>query len=244
MEKPLIQFIDVKKSFGSIHVLKGICLSIFKGEIVAIIGKSGIGKSVLLKHIIGLIKEDSGKILINGIEKLSSYQDKTFKKKLSYMFQDNALFDFLNIFDNIALPLKENSSFPKEQIKSKVEKLMNQLGLEKTKEKFPAQLSGGMRKRAAFARALVVDPEIVLFDEPTTGLDPVRKQDVHSMIKDYQKEFSFTCVIVSHDIPAIFDVAQRVAMLDDGVIKFEGNKEDILKSDNQVLNSFIKGKSS
>ena len=157
------------------------------------------------------------------------------------MFQDNALFDFLNTYDNIALPLIENSNFPKDRIKEKVLTRLQQLGLSDIQEKFPAQLSGGMRKRVALARALVTDPKIVLFDEPTTGLDPIRKKIVHSMIQEYQEKFGFTAVIVSHDIPEIFNVAQRIAMLDDGVIKFEGSKKDILDSHSQILNAFIRG---
>jgi len=244
MNTPLIQFIDVSKSFGASPVLKGLNLSIYKGEIIVIIGKSGTGKSVLLKHIIGLVHQDSGQILIDGrsMSDLSAKDRNSFYKKLSYMFQDNALFDFMNIYDNIALPLVENSKFPKDQVKKKVLERMEQLGLIGIEEKFPAQLSGGMRKRVALARALVIDPKIVLFDEPTTGLDPIRKKKVHSMIQEYQKKFEFTAVIVSHDIPAIFNVAQRIALLDDGIIKFEGSKKDILDSHSKILNDFIEGK--
>ncbi|MCK5163055.1 MAG: ATP-binding cassette domain-containing protein [Desulfobacula sp.] len=243
MKVPFIQFIDVTKSFGTQHVLKGLNLSIYKGEIIVIIGKSGTGKSVLLKHIIGLVQQDSGQILIKGepLHQLPVEAVKSFQKELSYMFQDNALFDFMTIYDNIALPLVENSNFTKIQVKEKVLTRMKQMGLIGEEDKFPAQLSGGMRKRVALARAVVTDPKIVLFDEPTTGLDPVRKKNVHSMIKEYQEKFGFTAVIVSHDIPQIFNVAQRIAMLDDGVIKFEGSKRDILDSHSKILNAFIRG---
>ena len=205
MKNPFIQFVDVKKSFGANDVLTGVNLSIYKGEILSIIGKSGTGKSVLLKHIIGLVKQDSGQILIHGkaLNKISFKQQKEFKKELSYMFQDNALFDFMNIYDNISLPLVENSNISKTQVKKKVFTRMKQLGLDGIEDKFPAQLSGGMKKRVALARALVTDPQIVLFDEPTTGLDPVRKKNVHAMIQEYQEQFRFTAVIVSHDITEI-----------------------------------------
>jgi phospholipid/cholesterol/gamma-HCH transport system ATP-binding protein len=243
MDRPFIQFIDVKKSFGPNEVLKGLNLSIFKGEIIAVIGKSGTGKSVLLKHIIGLVHQDSGQILIDGepSHQLSSDARKAFLKELSYMFQDNALFDSMTIYENIALPLVENSDFPKRLVPDKVFTRIEQLGLTGTQNKFPAQLSGGMRKRVALARALVTDPKVVLFDEPTTGLDPVRKKRVHTMIQEYQEQFGFTAVIVTHDIPEIFNVAQRIAMLDDGIIKFEGSKKDILDSHSRVLNAFIRG---
>ncbi len=243
MKQPLIQLINVKKSFGSNHVMKGVNLSIFEGEITAIIGKSGCGKSVLLKHIIGLMTQDSGDILIFG-ENLSSMdkkKKKLFKKKLSYMFQENALFDFLNVFDNIALPLSEKSSLGKDEIKDRVMKRMKQLEIEATGDKYPAELSGGMKKRVALARALVTDPDVVLFDEPTTGLDPVRKHAVHSMIKEYQEKFGFTGVVVSHEIPEIFDISQRVAMLDNGRIIFQGDPGDMVKSDIRAVNSFING---
>ncbi len=244
MKQPLIQFIDVKKSFGSNHVMKGVNLSIFKGEITAVIGKSGCGKSVLLKHIIGLMKQDSGDILIFGknLSHMNKKEKKVFINKLSYMFQENALFDSLNVFDNIALPLSEKSSFGKDEIREKVMMRMKQLEIETTFDKFPAELSGGMKKRVALARALVTDPDVVLFDEPTTGLDPVRKHAVHSMIQEYQQQIGFTGVVVSHEIPEIFDISQRVIMLDNGRILFQGSPDDILKSDIEGVNSFINGK--
>ena len=244
MVEPFIQFVDVRKSFDSNHVMQGINLSIYKGEITAIIGKSGCGKSVLLKHIIGLMTQDSGEILISGksLSSLNKKERKAFKNKLSYMFQSNALFDSLNIFDNIALPLNENSSFSKAIIKEKVELRMEQLEIEGIEEQFPSEVSGGMQKRVALARALVIDPDIVLFDEPTTGLDPVRKNSVHSMIKEYQRKFGFTAVVVSHEIPEVFDIAQRIAMLDDGKIVFEGDRDMIMNSSNNAVKSFVSGK--
>lgn len=243
MTVPLIQFVDVKKSFETQDVLKGIHLSIYSGEITAIIGKSGTGKSVLLKHIIGLIYPDSGQILINGepVHLLSREKIKAFQKEFSYMFQDNALFDSMTIYENIALPLIENRYYPKIHIKNKVMNHIKELGLLGSEEKFPAQLSGGMKKRVALARALVTNPKVVLFDEPTTGLDPIRKKNVHTMIKEYQEKFEFTAVIVSHDIPDIFNISQRIAMLDEGIIKFEGSKSNILNSHSTIVNAFIRG---
>ena len=243
MTTPFIQFADIKKSFGTNSVLKGVNLSLYRGEIIAIIGKSGTGKSVLLKHIIGLVEQDSGEIFINGtpLKQLSFQDKKNFQKTLSYMFQDNALFDFMNIYDNISLPLVENSNFSKDQVKNKVFTQMKQLGLTGIENKYPAQLSGGMKKRVALARALVTDPQIVLFDEPTAGLDPVRKKNVHSMIQEYQEKFGFTAVIVTHDIPEIFNICQRIALLDEGIIRFEGSKEELFNSQSKILNSFIKG---
>ncbi len=239
----MIKFVNVFKSFADQAVLNGLNLSIYEGEILAVIGKSGTGKSVLLKHIIGLVHPDEGQILINGepLNHLSDKRVQAFQKELSYMFQENALFDFMNIYDNIALPLVESPKFPKANVREKVSTRIEQLGLAGAEDKFPSQLSGGMRKRVALARALVTDPKVVLFDEPTTGLDPVRKRKVHSMIMEYQEKFGFTAVIVSHDIPQIFDVAQRIAMLDNGMILFEGTKEEIHDSNSKVLKDFIIG---
>jgi phospholipid/cholesterol/gamma-HCH transport system ATP-binding protein len=240
---PLIQFKGVKKSFGNSDILKGVDLSIYKGQITAVIGKSGTGKSVLLKHIIGLLHQDEGSILIDGmpLSELPRERRVGFQKKLSYMFQDNALFDFMDIYHNIALPLMEDPLFPKEAIAYKVSSMIDQLGLKGNEDKYPAQLSGGMRKRVALARALVTNPQVVLFDEPTTGLDPIRKKNVHQMITKHQQQFGFTTVIVSHDIPEIFNIADRIAMLDDGVIKFEGTEQELRTSQNKLLNAFIHG---
>lgn len=243
MRTPFIQFKGVKKSFGEFDILKGLDLSIFRGEITTVIGKSGTGKSVLLKHIIGLLHQDGGEILIEGLplSDLPHHKKIQYLKKLSYMFQDNALFDFMNIYQNIALPLMEDKDFPDGKVAGKVLPMMERLGLTGSEEKYPAQLSGGMRKRVALARALITDPEVVLFDEPTTGLDPIRKKSVHKMITQYQQQFGFTAVIVSHDIPEIFNISQRIAMLDDGMIKFEGTREELYDSHSRLLNAFIHG---
>ncbi|MEH0019974.1 MAG: ATP-binding cassette domain-containing protein [Desulfobacter sp.] len=244
MSEPFIQFIDVHKSFGDNTVLSGINLSIHQGEITAVIGRSGTGKSVLLKHIIGLIHQDSGKLLINGkpLDRMDKKAMHGFHKDVSYMFQDNALFDFLTVYENIALPLTEKKQKNKIDIPGKVAEKMKILGLSGTEHKYPAQLSGGMRKRVALARALITDPKAVLFDEPTTGLDPIRRNNIHDMIAQYQSQFGFTAVIVSHDIPEIFHITQHIAMLDKGKIIFEGSTEEIRHSHNDIVNSFIRGK--
>ncbi len=155
------------------------------------------------------------------------------------MFQGNALFDFMTVFENIALPLEEKFSMSKKDIKEKTEHIIRELDIENASFKYPSQISGGMQKRAALARALVTDPEIILFDEPTTGLDPVRKKIVHNMISEYQKKFEFTGVIVSHDIPDIFAISRRVAMLDKGKIIFEGLSEEFMKSENKSIIDFM-----
>jgi phospholipid/cholesterol/gamma-HCH transport system ATP-binding protein len=240
---PLIQLQDVVKTLGANRVLDGVNLSIHRGEITAIIGKSGSGKSVLLKHIIGLLEPDGGDILFEGRQRsdMNPLEKKALRQKFSYVFQDTALFDFLTVVENVALPLVERKGAARAEIQRRVRDKLNQLDLYDVDHKYPSQLSGGMKKRVALARALVTDPEIVLFDEPTTGLDPIRKNAVHSMISDYQRRFGFTGVVVSHEIPDIFFIAQRVAMIDTGRIRFEGTPEDIQRASDREVRHFIEG---
>jgi phospholipid/cholesterol/gamma-HCH transport system ATP-binding protein len=244
--EPLIELKQVCKTFGTTRVLDGADLCIYLGEITTIIGKSGVGKSVLLKHIIGLMQPDRGELLYQGkpFNNLKRSERKAFKRKISYMFQGTALFDSLTIYENIALPLSERTLLPEAEIQQRVRAKMDQLELEGIENRYPSQLSGGMKKRVALARALVTDPEIVLFDEPTTGLDPIRKNAVHSMISDYQKRFGFTGIVVSHEIPDIFYISQRVAMLDRGKIIIQGTPDDIQQSETPVIQQFIQGEES
>lgn len=243
MTVPLIQFNQVFKRFGDNVVLKGVDLSIYRGQVTAIIGKSGIGKSVLLKHIIGLLEPDEGEILFQGqaLRAMTAAERKAAKMKFSYMFQGTALFDSMTVYDNVALPLKETSRMPLHEITKRVRDKLTQLDLAGIEDKYPSQLSGGMKKRVAIARALVTNPEIVLFDEPTTGLDPIRKNAAHAMISEYQKTFGFTGVMVSHEIPDVFYISQRIAMLDQGRIIFQGSPQEIRNSTEPVIRQFIRG---
>lgn len=243
MEQPLIVLKNVSKKLGGQRVLDGVNLGILQGEITTIIGKSGVGKSVLLKHIIGLMSPDSGQILFKGrpLAEMTKQERRALKKKFSYVFQSTALFDSMTVSENIALPLKETTKLPESEIEKIVREKMHHLDLKEIDNKYPAELSGGMKKRVALARALVTDPEIILFDEPTTGLDPIRKSAVHTMISDYQKRFGFTGVLVSHEIPDIFYISQRIAMLEKGRIIFEGSPEEIQRSADPVVREFIRG---
>jgi len=244
MSQPYIELIDIHKSFSANHVLDGVNLTIEKGLVTCIIGKSGTGKSVLIKHIIGLIHADSGQVCVDGLpmNQMDNNQTHRFHKQISYMFQDNALFDFLTVWENIALPLTEKKKMPMDQIRQRVKEKMQALEISKHENKYPGQLSGGIRKRVALARALITEPVAVLFDEPTSGLDPVRRNSVHAMISTYQREFGFTAVIVSHDIPKIFTISQRVAMLDQGKIIYFGKSDEIFQTDNETVKAFISGK--
>lgn len=244
--EPLIQFRRVYKRFGDNTVLNGVDLSIYRGQVTTIIGKSGIGKSVLLKHIIGLLEPDAGDILFQGqaLNRMSASQRKAVKLKFSYMFQGTALFDSMTVYDNVALPLKERGRLPHREIADRVRERLTQLDLVGIEEKYPSQLSGGMKKRVAMARALVTNPEIVLFDEPTTGLDPIRKNAAHAMIAEYQGAFGFTGVMVSHEIPDVFEISQRIALLDNGRIIFEGSPQEIQHNDEPAIQAFIRGRPS
>jgi len=241
--EPLIQFRSVRKAFGDQTVLDGVDLTIEQGVVTTIIGRSGVGKSVLLKHVVGLLRPDGGEILYRGdnLLTLSRSVRRSLKSKISYMFQNMALFDSMTVFENIALPLEEKTRLSKGEIRKRVFERIVQLDLGDFPDKYPAQLSGGMRKRVALARALITGPEIILFDEPTTGLDPIRKNAVFNMIARYQREFGFTAVVVSHDIPDVFQISQKVAMLEEGRIIFDGTREEVLSSRNPLVRQFIEG---
>jgi len=242
MNEILIQLRDVSKRFGANQVLDGVNLDIHRGEVTTIIGKSGVGKSVLLKHMIGLLEPDTGQVLFEGrpLTAMKRQERKALKSKFSYVFQGTALFDSMTVGENIALPLRERGSTPEAAIADRVRQKLEQLDLQGLDDKYPSQLSGGMQKRVALARALVTDPEIVLFDEPTTGLDPIRKNAVHSMISDYQKKFGFTGVIVSHDIPDVFYISQQVAFINQGRIIFQGSPKNIQEISDPEIQQFIR----
>ncbi len=243
MSQPVIQFDNVFKAFGTKQVLTGASLSIFPGEVTAVIGKSGTGKSVLLKHMIGLMRPDAGEISLYGrpLSRLSELQIHELRKKLSYVFQDTALFDSLSVYDNIALPLREGTSLTASVIDQKVQEKIRMFDLLESSAKYPNQISGGMKRRVALARALVTEPEVVLLDEPTTGLDPIRRNAVYSVIVDFQAKFGFTAVMISHEMPDIFYFAQRIIMLDEGRIRFEGSPDEIRRSPDYVVQQFIQG---
>lgn len=241
MQSPLIEFRQVSKRFGDNVVLDRADLVIYPGQVTTLIGKSGVGKSVTLKLIIGLLSPDSGRILYQGrdVAQMSGRERRQILSKMNYMFQHNALFDSLSVFENIALPLQERHKLGPRQIKTKVREKMQLLDLGDIGETFPSQISGGMQKRVAMARALVTDPEVVLFDEPTTGLDPLRKNNVLTMITENQKQFGFTSILVSHDVPDVFYISNRVAVLEEGSILFQGSSRELEGFEHQVVHDFL-----
>lgn len=242
MDTPLIEFQNVTKRFGQKTVLEGVNLQIYEGQVSTIIGLSGAGKSLILKHMIGLIKPDEGTILfrgkpINGMKK-SEIADSF--SKMSYMFQGNALFDSLTVYDNIALPLRETTNLKKAEIDRLVMARIEQTELTEAVFKYPSELSGGMQKRAALARALISNPQIVLFDEPTSGQDPVRKNAILSMIAQYQRKFNFTAILVSHEIPDVYFISNRILALYDRRIVFQGTPEELENLDHPFKDEVIK----
>ena len=239
----MIEVIDLHKSFNSAEVLKGINLEVEQGEIVALIGRSGYGKSVLLKHIVGLIKADKGKVLIDG-EDMGRSRGRSLerlRKKFGFLFQGGALFDSLNVFDNIAFPLHEKTRMSKDKIRERVLFELEQVGLSGVENKFPAELSGGMKKRVALARCLVMDPEIMLFDEPTTGLDPITAHAINQLIHDTHQRLQFTGIIITHDITQMLSIVQKVALLNEGTIEVCGTPDEMLVSKNLLIRQFING---
>ena len=241
MDAPLIEFKDVTKRFGPRTVLDRVNLQIYEGQVTTIIGLSGSGKSVLLKHIIGLLKPDEGTILFKGkpLATMRRKEKAASLARISYMFQDNALFDSMTVYENIALPLRETTKLKNAEIDLRVTARIEQSELSDSADKYPSELSGGMQKRAALARALVTDPKIVLFDEPTSGQDPVRKNAILSMIAQYQRKFGFTAVLVSHEIPDVYFISNRILALYDRAIVFQGTPEELEKFDHPFKDEVI-----
>jgi phospholipid/cholesterol/gamma-HCH transport system ATP-binding protein len=237
----MIEVIDLHKSLNGVQVLKGINFKVDTGEILALMGKSGHGKSILLKHIVGILKPDRGNILIDG-EDIGTSRGSALERlrsKLGYLFQGGALFDSINVFENVAFPLREKTQLPKEKIREKVLQELEQVGLPGVENKYPAELSGGMKKRVALARCLCTDPEIMLFDEPTTGLDTVTARSINNLIKETHDRIKFTGVMITHDINQVLSIVQKVAVLDAGTIEFTGTPEEIRATTDPIVRQFF-----
>ncbi|HLN87463.1 MAG TPA: ABC transporter ATP-binding protein [Candidatus Limnocylindrales bacterium] len=240
----MIQVVNLHKGFRGQQVLKGVNLDLASGKITTIVGSSGCGKTVLLRHLNALLRPDEGAVLIDGIDitKLPQKELYEMRSKFGVLFQGAALLDSMSVYDNVAFPLREKTQSTEADIKKKVQERLEQVGLGAMGEKFPAELSGGMKKRAGLARALIMDPEIVLFDEPTTGLDPILATSIHQLIARTHATFGFTGVLVSHTIPQVFDISDYIAMLADGVIEEVSPPKNFCASQNPAVQQFIQGK--
>lgn len=241
----MIELVNVSKSFGEQKVLDNLNLEIQTEKITVILGQSGAGKSVILKHIIGLLTPDSGQILIDGMD-ITTLNERALnqvRKNFGMLFQDAALFDSMNVGENVAFPLKEHTRFSKKKIEEIVEEKLRQVGLTNINHKMPSELSGGMRKRVGLARAIALDPKIILFDEPITGLDPIMSDAIDKLITQTQQHTNATCVVISHNIESTMKIAHQVAMLYQGKIIESGSPDQIQQSKHPFIRRFLTGKS-
>lgn len=241
----MIEIKDLCKKFNGLQVLRGLNLTIQDGETVVIIGRSGCGKSVLLKHIIGILRPDQGEVWINGVNitYLSEKKINLIRRKFGMLFQGAALFDSLTVFENVAFALEEHGQLPQSKINEIVRESLTLVGLGGVEEKMPGELSGGMKKRVGLARAIAIHPEIILYDEPTTGIDPIMGDVINELIVKLHNKFGVSSVAVTHDMVSAYKIADRIAMLYDGQIVQTGTPEDIKNSTNPIVRQFISGSS-
>jgi phospholipid/cholesterol/gamma-HCH transport system ATP-binding protein len=240
--EPFVEFQDVAKAFGPKQVLRSASLKVYRGEVLVILGGSGSGKSVTLRHMLGLDAPDSGRVVVEeeDITELPEEELYRIRKKFGMLFQSGALFDSMTVFENIAFPLREHTDMSDEEIARAVREKLELVNLPNTEHLMPVSLSGGMRKRVGLARSIVLDPKVILYDEPTTGLDPITAQTINELIVDLQAKLSVTSVVVTHDIHSAFFVGDRIAFLNEGVFEWVGTMDDARDSDHPRLREFLK----
>ncbi len=244
MNDVMIEITDLTKSFGENQVLKGVNLRVNRGETVVVMGRSGCGKSVLLKHIIGLMKPDAGRIVVDGIEvtALGGEELIEFRKRFGMLFQGSALFDSLSVWENVGLGLLEHTDLSEEQVRRIAREKLELVGLSQVDDLRPSELSGGMKKRVGLARAIAMDPPVILYDEPTTGLDPIMADVINQLIRRLQATLQITSIAVTHDMNSAMKIGDRLAMLYGGRIVFEGTPEEVKATDNEVVRQFVEGR--
>jgi phospholipid/cholesterol/gamma-HCH transport system ATP-binding protein len=239
----MIEIIDLHKSFGNNHVLRGVNLKVERGESVVVIGGSGSGKSVLLKHIIGLLKPDKGTVLVDNvnISRLNENELNEIRKKFGMLFQSSALFDSMPVWENVGFGLRRHTQLSDVEIKKISIQKLKMVGLIRVEDLMPSELSGGMRKRVGLARAIAMEPEILLYDEPTTGIDPIRADVINDLIVEMKEKLNVTSVAITHDIKSAYKIADRIAMLYNGVIIGTGSPEEIKNTTDPIIKQFITG---
>jgi phospholipid/cholesterol/gamma-HCH transport system ATP-binding protein len=239
----IVEVVNVSKKFGSTTILDRISLTVEQGRTNILIGRSGCGKSVLLKHMIGLLAPDEGEIYVEGenITAMSAREFNEVRKKFGMLFQNSALFDSMNVRENVAFPLREHTKKPLSEIYDIVEEKLRQVGLIDISDKSPSELSGGMRKRVGLARAIVMEPKVVLYDEPTTGLDPLTTDAINNLIQKMNVELKLTNFIITHDMAAALKIGHKISMLFGGKIIASGNPDEIRNSDNPYVQQFLSG---
>jgi phospholipid/cholesterol/gamma-HCH transport system ATP-binding protein len=242
----LIELRHIYKRFGWLEVLNDISLNIEQGKCLVILGASGSGKSVMLKHIVGLLQPDSGEVWFSGrrIDNLRQKDLMDVRTRFGFLFQQGALFDSENVFKNVAFPLVEHSNKSDEEIKGIVAEKLRMVGLPEVGKKMPSELSGGQKKRVALARAIALGPEVILYDEPTTGLDPIRSDVINELILKLQRELHVTSIVVTHDMNSALKIADRLVMLYEGKLIFDGTPDDIRSTDNKIVKRFVHGEAS
>lgn len=240
----MISLQHVWKSFDGRQVLRDMSIDVERGESVVIVGGSGTGKSVTLKHIIGLLRPDKGRVVIDGVDigAMKEVELNQFRRRFGMAFQEGALFDSMSVFENIAFPLRRHTKMSEAEIRARVEECLEEVHLHGVEKKRPSELSGGMRRRVGFARAISLEPEILLFDEPTTGLDPVISDVIAELITEMDRKLGTTTVTITHDMKVAFKIADRVAMLFNGQIVEQGSPEEFQRSTNPIVRQFIEGR--
>lgn len=243
---PIIELKNLHKRFGRLVVLNGVSLSIEEGKCIVIIGASGSGKSVLLKQIVLLLRPDEGEVWFKGqrIDLLPERQLMSIRRHFGFLFQWGALFDSNSVYENVAFPLMEHTQKTPDEIRQIVQQKLAMVGLPHAFKKMPAELSGGQRKRVALARAIALDPEVILYDEPTTGLDPIRADVINELILKLQRQLKVTSIVVTHDMASAFKVGDRIVMLHDGKIIFDGTPRQVQQTDNDIVKRFVQGEAS
>jgi phospholipid/cholesterol/gamma-HCH transport system ATP-binding protein len=240
---PLIELKDLHKRFARLVVLDGVNLNIDTGESVVVIGASGSGKSVMLKHIVGLLRPDKGEVWFDGqrIDTLPEKAVMSVRERFGFLFQMGALFDSMTVEDNVGFPLVEHTKLSPDEIRERVQHKLTMVGLPTVGKKMPAELSGGQRKRVALARAIALEPDVILYDEPTTGLDPIRADVINELIIKLKREMKCTSIVVTHDMQSAFKVGDRIVMLHDGKIIFDGSPQEVQSSADPIVQRFVQG---